>query len=116
MSQTNYSLDQSNFEGISERKKRKRWSKTIAPSVVYGTGVLNVSAFSKSADQAKQLTAASVDALVSHGWEYVGGDVSIKIVNDPVATKWPARPNIFVNALAGLLLGLFFAGAFVARA
>lgn len=113
--QASYNLNLSRFEGIAERQKRKRWAKTLQPSVVYGTGVLNISTYATSAGQAEQLAGASAQALVSSGWEYVGGDVAIKVVNDPVVTKWPARPNIFVNALVAFLLSILISATIVAR-
>lgn len=103
--QTNYDIDWNFFENKGEREKRKLWQKTLVPSVVYGTGVLNISTFSTNPDNAVKLAAASADALVSQGWQYVGGDVTMKIVNNPVATKWPVRPNIAINALLGFVVG-----------
>jgi capsular polysaccharide biosynthesis protein len=105
MNQQGFSIDKSRFENVPERKKRKRWNKTIQPSVVYGTGILNISTYGRDSQQAMQLASASVDALVAHAWEYVGSDVAMKVVNDPVVTRWPARPSILVNAALGFILG-----------
>ncbi len=102
-----YALDNSKFEGkkITERVKRKRWKKALEPSMEYGTGVLNISTFNTNSNEATKLAAASARALELHGWEYVGGDVTFKVVNDPITTKWPARPNLLLNALIGFLTG-----------
>jgi len=105
MVQPGFTLDKSYFQNIPERTKRKRWTKSIDASVVYGTGVLNMSAYSTDPNQAVQLVGAAVNALVAQGWEYVGGDVSLKVVNAPVVTRWPVRPNILINALIGLIGG-----------
>lgn len=110
-----YSVDTSRFDDVSERKKRKRWVKAVEPSVVYGTGVLNLSAYHTDPSEARELASAASDALVSHGWEYVGGDVSMKIVNSPVVTNWPVRPNIIFTTIAGFILGIFFSGLLLVR-
>ncbi len=115
MSQPGYSIDQARFQYIPERKKRKRWNKALQPSIVYGTGVLHISAYSLQPDQAAQLAGASADALVTHGWEYVGGDVSMKIVNPPVVTQWPVRPNIIMNGIAAFFISIGLMGAVIAR-
>lgn len=115
MSQMGYNIDKSRFENVSERLKRKYWQKALNVSVVYGTGVLNISAFNKDSRQAEQLAGAVATALVSSGWEYVGGDVSFKIVNDPVATRFPARPNLLLNGILGLLAGVIIMAVFVLR-
>ncbi|MBT4121319.1 MAG: hypothetical protein HOA57_03660 [Candidatus Magasanikbacteria bacterium] len=106
MLQTSYSLDMAEFEKLTERKKRKLWQETVNTSVVYGTGVLNINVYHKDQKQAKQLAGAVASALVTRGWEYVGGDVTIKVVNDAVVTKWPVKPNLVVNAILGFLLGV----------
>ncbi len=105
MSQSGYKIDQSVFNRLSERDKRKLWQKTVNTSVIYGTGVLNISAYHASQEQAKQLVSAVAGTLVSKGWEYVGGDVAIKVVNDAVVTKWPVKPNLILNAILGFLAG-----------
>ena len=106
MLQTSYSLDMVEFERLSEKKKRKYWQETVNTSVVYGTGVLNINVYHKDQNQAKQLAGAVASALVTRGWEYVGGDVTIKVVNDAVVTNWPVKPNLIVNAILGFLLGV----------
>ncbi|MFA7314433.1 MAG: Wzz/FepE/Etk N-terminal domain-containing protein [Candidatus Magasanikbacteria bacterium] len=113
--QKNYDIDWTFFENKGEREKRKLWQKTLVPSVVYGTGVLNISTFSTNSDNAVKLAAASADALVSQGWQYVGGDVTMKVVNNPIATRWPVRPNIALNALLGFIVGTLFMGLLVVR-
>ncbi|MFA7245523.1 MAG: Wzz/FepE/Etk N-terminal domain-containing protein [Candidatus Magasanikbacteria bacterium] len=113
--QKNYEIDWNYFENKNEREKRKLWQKTLVPSVVYGTGVLNVSAFHKDPDVAKKIANAASESLVAKGWEYVGGDVNIKIVNQAVVTKFPVRPNILMNVVLGFLVGMFFMSLLVVR-
>ena len=84
-------------------------------SVVYGTGVLNISAYSTDPKQAMALAGASSDTLVSKGWQYVGGDVTLQVVNHPVVTKWPVRPNLFINAVLGFVVGLLLGALVVTR-
>lgn len=106
ITQSNRQLDLSKFEKLSERAKRKLWQKTLDVSVVYGSSVLNVGAYNTNKEQAKEWAGAVVDVLSSKGWEYVGGDVIIKTVNDPVATNYPVRPNLLLNAFLGFVVGV----------
>ena len=53
-----------------------------------------------------RLAGAAVDTLASRGWEYVGGDVTIKVVNAPVATRFPVRPNLPLNGALGFVVGV----------
>ena len=115
MRQPGYSIDQTQYQNVTEKKKRLLWQKTIETSMVYGTGVLNVSAYSVDRGQAKQLAGAVADALVAKGWEYVGGDVTIKVVNDAVVTKWPVRPNLLFNTFLGFIVGIIIMKLMVLR-
>ena len=100
-----FSLDQSPFLGATDRVRRKRWSKSLKGSVVFGTGLVRISAYNPDPAKAKELAAAAVSTLSAHGWEYVGGDVTIKPVDSPVATRFPARPNLLLNLILGFLAG-----------
>jgi capsular polysaccharide biosynthesis protein len=117
ITQEGYILDLTDFEGegVTERTKRKRWQKAIQSSVVFGTGVLHVSAYHEDPGQAKAFAGASVDTLVAKGWEYVGGDVTMKVVNKPVVTKFPARPNLLVNTVLGFIVGVLLMGVVALR-
>lgn len=103
------------FEQLPERQKRKAWGRAVNPSIVYGTGVLNVSTFHPDATQALILSEAVLSTLETRVVDYVGGDVTIRVVNAPVITPWPVRPNIFINALLGFILGGLLMGFLVVR-
>lgn len=115
MEQPGYNLDKSNFVDVSERTKRKRWQKTVATSVVYGTGVINIMAYHTDPAMAKKYAGATADTLAAQGWQYVGGDVTIKVVNDPIASRFPMRPNIVLNIILGFGLGLILSAILVLK-
>ncbi len=115
MLQAGYNIDRTKFDKLSERERRKLWQKTVKSSVVYGTGVVNVSAYDSNVKQAKQLAGATVDALAAKGWEYVGGDVTIKVVNQPVVTRFPVRPNIILNFAMGFVVGMVLSSLLVIK-
>ena len=104
--QPGFAIDESRFRGVSERIKRKRWQKAVNASVVFGTGVLNISGYHEDPLQAKELTSAVAATLVSQASEYVGGDVTFKVINSSVSTRFPARPNLILNVMLGFLLGV----------
>lgn len=104
-SQEGFGMDWSSFDRLNERERRKLWDKTIKPSVVYGTGILNISVRYKDKEETGLIASAAARALTEKGWEYVGGDVTIKVINEAMVSKWPATPNFFVNAVLGFLIG-----------
>lgn len=110
-----YSLDWSAFDSLNDRQRRRAWPKMVTGSVVYGTGILNVSAYHQNPEAAKQLSGAVATTLSEKAWEYVGGDVILKVVNAPVASRFPVKPNPFVNAVLGFIAGALLALLIVAR-
>ena len=104
--QSSSNFDWSLFEKMTEKDKRKLWQKEANTSVVYGTGVLNINTYHKDKTQAKELADAVANTLVSRGWEYVGVDVTIKVVNDAVVTNWPVKPNLVINTILGFIAGV----------
>lgn len=108
-------VDKNYFDKLEERKKRRLWQKSVEASVVYGTGVLDINIFHPKQDQALALAKAVGNTLVSRGWEYVGADVSIRVVNQPIATNWPVRPNLVLNSILGFLTGALIMSLMVGR-
>lgn len=108
-------LDRSEFQNVSDRVRAKRWQKAVDGSVVFGTGVLNVSAYNRDPEQAKVLVTALVDTLVQKGYEYIGGDVTIKQVNKAIVTRFPVRPNIPLNAALGFMIGALLSSIMVLK-
>lgn len=106
MANQNLALDKNYFQNISDRKRLKRWGKTVDASVVFGTGVLNVAAYHKSPEQAKLYASALIETLVNKGSEYVVDEVTIKVVNQPIVSNLPVRPNFIMNAAVGFVLGM----------
>ncbi len=109
------SFDKSQFQNVTDRIRTKRWQKTVDGSVVFGTGVLNISAYHHDPAQANILASAVVDTLVQKGYEYVGGDVTIKQVNKAIVSRFPVRPNVLLNAALGFILGIFVSAIFLAK-
>jgi len=103
--QTGYDLDWSRYDNRSALERRRLWQKTVTAQVLYGTGVLRVSAYSNPINEAEKMAAAIADAMVNRGGEYTSGDVGMKIINEPVASKFPARPNLVAFFVLGFVLG-----------
>lgn len=106
-------FDKSQFQNVTDRVRTKHWQKAVDGSVVFGTGVLSVSAYNTDPNQAKILAGALVDTLVQKGYEYIGGDVTIKQVNKPIVTRFPVRPNLPINAAIGFVIGMILSGIFI---
>lgn len=108
-----FPIDQTTFKK-DETKRRKQWKQMVSTSVARGSGILTITVYHKNRDQATQITNAIGTVLQREGWTYVGGgDLQVKIVDEPLTSRYPTRPNIPVNAFAGLVLGFVVGVAYI---
>lgn len=102
--QTSYPVDR-NFSK-DDRTRRRQWRKMLDTEVVRGTGLLSVSTYHKNREQARAYALAIGEVFMRQGPDYVGGgDVQIRLVDTPLLSRYPAKPNVFTNLFLGLVLG-----------
>jgi capsular polysaccharide biosynthesis protein len=100
-----FGIDEEYFEE-DEYKRRKQWNKIISTTVARGTGLLTIKAYHQDVDQAERISSAIAFVLTNEGWTYTsGGNITVRLVDEPLNSRWPARPNIPANAFSGLILG-----------
>jgi len=89
-------------------KRKKAWEKTVETRVVPETGILEVSVYHPSRNQAVAYAQAVAWVLVNQSGEYHGGgsDVEIRNIDAPLTSNHPVRPNIFANMALAVALGL----------
>lgn len=110
-----YSFDREPWKNLGDREQRKKWNKDVQAAMVYGGSLMSIDAYSYSQQEAINLSNAITQILAAQGWEYLGGDVAIKVVSNPLVSRWPARPNFLVNAGIGFLVGLLLSSLWVVR-
>ncbi|MDA1038639.1 MAG: Wzz/FepE/Etk N-terminal domain-containing protein [bacterium] len=89
-----------------DRLRRKLWAKTVQSTVLRGTGLLQVDVYHTSVDQAEQIARAMAFVLTTRANEFVsGGGVNARLVDNPLNSRFPVKPNIPINAVTGLVLG-----------
>lgn len=101
-----------------ETKQREQWKHHVETRIVPEVGMLHIAVYHPKREQAAQLAAAVAHVLVRDGTQYIGGqNVQLQLVNPPLASQHPVRPNFLLNAIVGLALGGIIAlGFFLLRA
>jgi len=108
-----FNIDASYFPD-NDAKRRKLWSNTVGITVERGTGLLNISVYHPDPDQATQIARAIAFVMTTEGTNYVGGTaLQIRLVDDPLVSRFPVKPNILANAFTGFVLGAFFGVLYV---
>lgn len=101
-----------------DMKRQTLWKRSIETRIQPDVGMLQIAVYhaNRSASTIMANTLATV--LVEQGTNYLGGgqDVQLKVVNYPLTTERPARPDVVLNVLAGLLLGLGASLGYIALA
>ncbi|HAU66408.1 MAG: hypothetical protein UT30_C0001G0081 [Candidatus Uhrbacteria bacterium GW2011_GWF2_39_13] len=107
-----FSIDQSIFPEDPSRQ-RKVWGRTVKATVARGSGLLSVTAYHTDINQAEQLVRAISFVLTQRVGEYTSGaNVSVRLVDEPLNSRWPVKPDIIVNMSSGFVLGGFVGIAF----
>ncbi len=89
-----------------DQRRRTKWGKAVDATVTRGTGLLQIRVYHPDVSQAELIARALASVVVTEGWQYTsGGSISIQLVDEPLNSRWPVRPNIPLNAFAGAVLG-----------
>ncbi len=108
-----FSIDASIFPD-DPSAQRKAWGRTVKATVARGSGLLTVTAYHRDIHQAEQLVRAIAFVLTDRVGEYTsGGNVAARLVDEPLNSRWPVKPNVVANLLSGFVLGGFVGIAFI---
>lgn len=95
-------------------KRRRVWAQTVDATVSHGTGLLTIAAYHTDVQQAEQLVRAISSVLTQHVKEYTsGGNVEMRLVDAPLDSQWPVKPNILANIASGFFLGCLVGAAYI---
>ncbi len=102
-----FNIDQNRFPE-DQNKRRREWGRAIDASVSRGSGLLTITAYNQDIQQAEQIVRAVAFVLTDRVDEYTSGsNIQVRLVDDPLNSRWPVKPNVPANAISGLFLGSF---------
>jgi capsular polysaccharide biosynthesis protein len=94
---------------------RKEWKQDVNAEIIPETGILDVRAYNEDRQTVADLVNTMTYVLVNKSEKYHGGGltVSIQVIDDVVVSRYPVRPNIFVNTALAFMLGIVAGSVFV---
>ena len=106
---SDFDFDRSYF-GDDSIKQEKKWKKTLSTKTVENSGIINISIYHPDAYQAKQIALAVNHILITQNQNYqgLGDSVKINILDQPVVSKYPVKPNLIFYFFVIIGLSLFF--------
>ncbi|MDP2586494.1 MAG: hypothetical protein Q8P32_01865 [Candidatus Komeilibacteria bacterium] len=98
-----------NFLEVDEAKKRQQWERKVEARAV--NSLLEISVYDPVPQNAVNLNYAIIQTLLAQGDEFHGGgeNIRLKLVNPPLSSRYPARPNFLLNLILAGLTGLALA-------
>lgn len=94
--------------------RRRAWQQTVDATVARGTGLLTITAYHQDVAQAEQLARAIAFVLTKKVGDYTsGGNIEVRLIDAPLNSRWPVKPNLIANGLSGLFLGALVGAAYV---
>lgn len=111
-----FKIDQTYFdpaEGVN--KELKAWEKTVEAKPSGDSGMLEINVYHTDRYQAEQLIRAINFTLMTKNQQYHGGgdNITVKVIDDPMISDWPVKPNILLNLGLALIFGLCIALAYI---
>ncbi len=104
-----FNIDVDYFNRKGKGKQLKMWQDTVnARSTVGDNGIITINVYHPSRDQAKQIVSGINFILKTKNNDYHGLDESvfIKVIDKPLVSDWPVKPNIILNLLLSIILGV----------
>lgn len=104
-----YDIDKNYFSG-DYNKQIKTWGKTVSTKTLADTGIIEVNIYHPNPYQAQQIALAVNDILINKNSNYQGSGQSIKvnIIDQPLLSNYPVKPNLPQNLIIALMAGLLF--------
>ncbi len=108
VSGSKYGVDKNYFTG-EYSQQLKKWQKTVSTMTDGDTGIIEVAVYHPQVSEAKKIALAINDILITSNQNYHGGEnVQINIIDQPLASSYPVKPNLLVNGLLALIGFLVF--------
>lgn len=102
-------VDQSYFSQRADKRLRE-WNKTVDAKAVNDTGVIIINVYHRDKYQAEQIASAVNYVMkVKNGLYHGAGErVSVRVVDPPIVSRFPVKPNVVLNVSLAIILGPVF--------
>lgn len=107
-------IDQGHFKGDS-KKQMKKWVKTVKAKGLSDTGMIAIDVYHTDPDQAAEIARTVAYVLQTEHANYhgFGENIQIKMIDEPITSSFPVKPNVPLNLSLGLIFGILFSLCYV---
>lgn len=96
------------YFGSTPKDQIKEWGKTVSAKHVNDTGIIAITVYHPNQTEAEKIAAAVNYVLMTQHSAYDGGGdtVKVRLIDQPVTSKYPVQPNVVLIGSLALILGL----------
>lgn len=111
---SNYAFDRNYFSG-NYKDNVKKWQKTISAKNSGDTGVINIEIYHTDPEEARKISQAVNELIISgqSPYRFSPEQIKINIIDQPIISSFPLKPNLPVNFSLSLFFGLIAACSYV---
>lgn len=91
----------------SSQERLEKWRKIVRANQASNTGIINISLEGPSREDSKSVLVSMIEILANDGQAYHNNpQIGIKVINTPYTLDDPSSPQLALNTLFGILLGI----------
>ncbi|HPT08665.1 MAG TPA: hypothetical protein PLE28_03155 [bacterium] len=111
---SDFDIDESYF-GSTSNDMTKQWKKTVSAKALEDSGIIIINVYHKDNYQATQIALAINHVLITGHQNYhgLGDSVKINVIDQPVVSNYPVKPNLIYNFIIILAGSLFFSLVYI---
>lgn len=97
------------------KKEMKNWRKTVYAKPISDSGIIDIKVYHQNKEQLAQIANAINFILKSkhnlyHG---AGNNITIKIIDKPIISTWPTKPNVLLNVFVAFIFALILSLSYI---
>jgi capsular polysaccharide biosynthesis protein len=106
---SDYNIDKSYF-GDNSVNQMKRWERALSAKEIGDSGIINMTVYHPDNYQAGQIALAINNTLITNhqGYHGLGSSVKVSVIDQPVVSNYPVKPNLLYSLLIIVAASLFF--------
>ena len=105
--ESGYNVDKNIFSADINKRKRE-WQVIVYTRAIADTGMITLKVYHQDKAAADKINQAIAFTLMTRHGQYhgLGDSVKIKVINNSTLSDLPVKPNIALNLILGLIVGL----------
>jgi capsular polysaccharide biosynthesis protein len=105
--QSSQDVDLTALDALPEDDRREEWEEVVETRSSGSSATITIVGYDQDPGQAVAIASSVAQTLVQFGREYHSSPdtISLRVVDDPIVSSYPTRPNLLTNGIAAAVFG-----------